>query len=418
MKKLLILLIFFVKIVISESLIIDFSDINPLTSAIFRGVEKAFEVNEQGLTAMDAGDFEAAESLFIQAAGMLPIYSDAKNNLGVLYFRTGRTADAKKLWREVVRVDPEYASAFMNLGLIAMNAGEIGEARNLAAAAYSISPYDSEIWSNFAFILLAAGDTAQAVKILERKVPAQSAILMLGEIYAVQGNYRKARSYLESLRISGRENRDYFETLAAVYNELKMYDRTENLFHEAQMHGDEISPSFWISYAWALFEQGKKDEAIDIFSRKSAENPEDENLKMTLVYLLINSGRFAEANEIQGTTTMSATDNLYNQALILHLAGDIDGAKALYRKLLGINRRHHRAWNNLGAIYGSRGEIASAISAYRRAARRRADIIDGYVNLANIYFLTGDRRRTNRWIRRGLRISPNNEALLYFRENM
>jgi len=296
MKKMLILLIFMAITAFSQKLTIDFSSIDPLTSAVFRGVEKAFEINEQGLAAMESGDFETAEALFREANEMLPIYSDAKNNLGVLFFRTGKIEEAETLWLEVLQKDPEYAPTLYNLALLALRRGNKNEAKKLATTAFSKSP--DEVWDGVAYILVSVGDTTQAIKILEKKVPAENALKMLGEIYAVKGNFAKAKGYLESLRINGSENRDFYETLAAVYNELGMFKKTEELFIEAENNGDKISQSFWISFAWAMFELGEKDRAIAIMQKQTDENPDDRNLKATLIFFLISNKKFSEAKII------------------------------------------------------------------------------------------------------------------------
>jgi len=55
MNKMFFLLFWTATTVFAGKLTIDFSRIDPLTSAIFRGVEKAFEVNERGKRACRNG---------------------------------------------------------------------------------------------------------------------------------------------------------------------------------------------------------------------------------------------------------------------------------------------------------------------------------------------------------------------------
>ena len=338
MKKIFIFLFLTAITAFSGKITIDFSSIDPLTSAVFRGVEKAFDINEKGLAAMERGDFEAAQAFFAEADEMLPINSDAKNNLGVLYLRTGRIAEAQELWRQVVRTDPEYAIAYINLGFAAISLGEPEEAKKFAAAALAQSPSEREIWSNAAFILFSAGDTTQAIKILEKKIPARTAVIMLAEIYAVQGDYEKAKSILHDFA-----------------------------------------------------------------------NPDEAEIAILLQEITL-----AE----DGADNLSPADSLYNLALNLHLAGKLDSAALLYRKLLAIDRRYYRAWNNLGAIYGGMGELRKAVRAYKKAASRRSDIADGYANLVNIYLATENERKAQRWLRRGLKSAPDDGNLLYFRGKM
>lgn len=455
MKKMIFLLLFTAITVFSQKLTIDFSHIDPLTSAVFKGVEKAFEINEKGLASMEIGDFEAAEIFFKEADEMIPIYSDAKNNLGVLYFRTERIEEAEELWEKVVEQDPEYAIAWYNLGLTAINFGEKdkaienfsraikeqsdfgrakvqlakiylldakpNEAKKLAAEAYAKTPDDSEIWPLYAYILVSVGDTTQAIKMLEKKVPSEIAVLMLGQIYAVKGEVGKAKTYLESLRVSGSENRDYYETLAAVYNELKMFKKTEELFIEAENLGDDISLSFWVTFAWAVFELGEADRAVAVMWQKSAENPDDKNLKATLIYFLISSNKFAEAKKVlddfgdiennnfhleylkgfaalnskqfteskkalEAALKISPNDNNAKGllAFVLMNLGDEKRAEKLWREAGKSDTQNNQSLINLGVLAEKRNQPDTALS-YFKQALKISENAGVRVSIGNIY---------------------------------
>ncbi|MCL2844341.1 MAG: tetratricopeptide repeat protein [Chitinivibrionia bacterium] len=296
----------------SGELHIDLNNLDPLTSAIFRGVEEAFNVNEKGLDALQSGDFEEAERLFIQAGTIIPIYSEARNNLGVVYFSTGREQEAARIWRNITMTDPDYPLAWFNLGLFNFRAGNTMEAERLFEIAYLTDPANEDIWEFYAYILVLNNQIEKAISILERKIPSQTALEMLEEIQTARAQ------------------------------------------------------------------------------------------------------EMATAEERRALTA----EELFNIALEYHLAGDLQTAVKLYEEVLAKDRRFHRAWNNLGAIFGSRGEIERAISAYKNATGRRSDTADGYVNLVNIYSATGDTRNARRWLRRGLRRAPQNEYLLIFQQQL
>jgi len=385
-KKVFSLFLLSFSLAFSGELHIDLSNLDPLTSAIFRGVEEAFNINEKGLDALQNNDLEEAERLFKQASTMIPIYSEARNNLGVLYFRTEREREAMRIWTNITMIDPDYFPAWFNLGLFNFRTGNAKEAEYFLETAYSKAPTNETVWSLYSYILSQNAQNKKAITILERKIPALSALKMLGEIHAVEGNFEQARSYLEQLRNIPNANRDFFETLAAVYNELGMYEETIQLFNEAQNRGDSISSEFEISYAWAN--------------------------------ACLKEGTCAQETSIDKGRGRSKIDSVFYLALDYHLSGNLQRASELYEEVLAIDRRYHRAWNNLGAIFGSKGEIKSAVSAYKNAVRGRSELADGYVNLVNIFSATNDARNARKWLRRGLRVAPDNEYLQLFKEQV
>ncbi|MDR0304536.1 MAG: tetratricopeptide repeat protein [Chitinispirillales bacterium] len=422
MKKVLFLSFLLSIAAFSENFTIDFTRIDPLASAVLRGVEEAFSINEKGLNALEKGDFEEAEECFLRAADMLPIYSDAKNNLGVLYYRTQREEEAQKIWKQVVQKDHEYATAWYNLGLYTVNSGDFAkageyflraakeqpdfwrakiqiarinlvnnkknEAKKLAAAAYAKAPNVEEIWSLYSYVLAQTGEAAKAIKILEKKVPSAAAVKMLGEIYAVSGDYVKAKTYFESLKINYSPLRDYYESLAAVYNELKMYKKTEELFKEAENMGDKISLSFWISYTWALHEQGQKDRAISILMQKSVQNPDDKDLKAKLIYVLINDKKFDDAKAVLDEMEKADDKNFSIQYLKGFAALNIsqyEESKKSLETALKISPNDNAAKGLLAFVLVNLGDTKTAEKLWRESVKSDTLNNQSFINLAVLY---------------------------------
>jgi|GEM_PF-2056547 len=444
MKKFLLFLFLPAVCTFSGNLTIDFTRMNPLASAIFKGVEEAFSVNEKGLNALESGDFETAEECFLKAADMLPIFSDAQNNLGVLYYRTQREEEAQKIWKQVVQKDPEYATAWYNLGLFTVNSGDFAkaeeyflraikeqpdfwrarmqiarinllnnkksEAKKLSAAAYAKASDIEEVWSLHSYILAQTGESAKAIKILERKVPNAVAVKMLGEIYAVSGDYAKAKTYLESLKANYSFSRDYYETLAAVYNELKMYRKTEELFKEAQNMDDKISLSFWISYAWALHEQGQKDRAVSILTQKSAQNPNDREVKAKLIYILINDKKFNEAKTILDEMEKADSKNFsiqYLKGFAALNASQFEESKKSLEQALKISPSDNAAKGLLAFVLVNLGDTKTAEKLWREGIKSDTLNNQSFINLAVLSEKKGQTDSALIYYRKALKIAEN-----------
>jgi len=115
---------------------------------------------------------------------------------------------------------------------------------------------------------------------------------------------------------------------------------------------------------------------------------------------------------------MDSLDALYNNAVMLQQNGSDTAAEEIYKKIVLLDKRHYRAWNNLGAIYGARGEIDQAIDCYKNAVSRRADIADGYANLVNIYLALEDLKKARKWLDKGFKHNPDSEVLKQMEEEL
>jgi tetratricopeptide (TPR) repeat protein len=103
-------------------------------------------------------------------------------------------------------------------------------------------------------------------------------------------------------------------------------------------------------------------------------------------------------------------DVWYNRAVDYHNAEKDTLAERLYRRVLGIDSTFSLAWNNLGAIYGARGQLDQAIEAYGRALENQT-APETFANLANIHMALEEFDKAQEVITRGLTSNPGNALL-------
>jgi tetratricopeptide (TPR) repeat protein len=75
----------------------------------------------------------------------------------------------------------------------------------------------------------------------------------------------------------------------------------------------------------------------------------------------------------------------YQEALSAQRKGDLNGAEALYRKVLLLAPEHVQAMNNLGVLYMGQKKRDRAISMFSRAIVLRKDYVDPYYNMACLF---------------------------------
>ncbi|MDO5576408.1 MAG: hypothetical protein Q4F84_04960, partial [Fibrobacter sp.] len=102
----------------------------------------------------------------------------------------------------------------------------------------------------------------------------------------------------------------------------------------------------------------------------------------------------------------------------LQNAGKDTAAEKMYRKILAKDSLYSLAWNNLGALYGVRGDIDNAEKSYTKAIEKRYDIPEAYANLVNLYIELEEFSKARKWIIKGMGHNPGSELLESLREKI
>jgi tetratricopeptide (TPR) repeat protein len=91
-----------------------------------------------------------------------------------------------------------------------------------------------------------------------------------------------------------------------------------------------------------------------------------------------------------GTPAASNAEEQLNEALTLHVEGDLDGAVDAYLAVLELDPQNKFAFYNLGLIDQTRGEVASAENRYRLTLNVDPEYQPALFNLAILRTAMGD----------------------------
>jgi Tfp pilus assembly protein PilF len=205
-------------------------------------------------------------------------------------------------------------------------------------------------------------------------------------------------------------DRGYYETLAAVYNELKMYKKTVDLFDYARNLGDKISVSFWISYIWALYEQGDKNKAVEILTQKSLQSPDDKELKAKLIYILINDGKFIEAKAVLDDMEKLSGENFsvqYLKGFAALNASQYEDSKKSLERALKLSPDNSAAKGLLAFVLVNLGDTKTARKLWSESAKSDAGNNQSLINLAVLSQNKGQNDSALIYYRRALKIAEN-----------
>lgn len=395
----------------------DLSSPDPLTAAITRGAEKAYEVNIQGLDALEAGDLTLAEQSFKSAMELIPLYSDAQNNLGVVYYRTNRVDSALAIWKSITVTDEEYHLSWYNLGLHAFDQKkfgraidllkkaektnkrfaatkflraqayyEMGDIKKVAALlkeAHTIDPKNSDILEYYAVFSFESGDTLLALSLLDGRTEMR-AISLKGEILAIQKRYTEALPLLEAVKEEDTTG-GVSEVLIDIYLDQGDLTKAMSEIKRVKKSLKNMPVSMWINAAFALSEQGKNREAIKWLNKGYLVEPDDDIL-YNLGQLHYRQGNYQKAIEFITKLPEAYRDgqSYFVLANAYWKIGDFRGAKeALYSALYYSSEAPYYVM--LGRVLLKEGEKEGARIQFQKALSIDSSLEDAKIELALLY---------------------------------
>ena len=95
---------------------------------------------EQALAALQAGRTPEAERGLLAVASREPALAGPHANLGILYARTNRAAQAIESLQRAIQLNPDRAAYYNELGLVYRHEGKFTEARDSYARALEADP--------------------------------------------------------------------------------------------------------------------------------------------------------------------------------------------------------------------------------------------------------------------------------------
>ena len=123
----------------------------------------------QALVALGAGRYPEAERELLAVASREPQLAGPRANLGILYARTGRSAQAFASLQQAIGLNPNRAAYYNELGMVSRREGRFDEARRYYAKALDLDPNYAYAHLNIGILYdLYLQDTAKAMQHYER----------------------------------------------------------------------------------------------------------------------------------------------------------------------------------------------------------------------------------------------------------
>jgi predicted O-linked N-acetylglucosamine transferase (SPINDLY family) len=269
----------------------------------------------------EAGQLDAADSLYRQILTHQPTHADSLHLRGVLVGQLGRYDEAVALIRRAIALQPAASQYHSNLGVLLGKLGRHDEAIAAHREAMSLYPDYPDFQNNLASALLESGRVEEAA--------AEYRALL-----AAHPDYAAGQDGLGSALMQ----------LSQVDEGIAAYERAVAL-----------RPDFAEAYSnlcYALRLRGRYAHAVAAGEKAVSLKPE-----------------FADAHNNLGTA--------------LHMDGQYDRAIQAYRKAVELRPDFVQAWYNLGGVLQTIHHLDEAVEAYQKALALKPDYAEVHGNIGN-----------------------------------
>jgi hypothetical protein len=125
------------------------SEIDSILSKYPEKTEKSEIWYTRGIILTMMGDKIRASESYTQAIRLNPHYTDALNNLAVIYYQSGQLDTALDLFLRVIETNPEYSLAYGNIGMIYHQKNNLQMAKKYYEHALKLNTDDAKIKGNY-----------------------------------------------------------------------------------------------------------------------------------------------------------------------------------------------------------------------------------------------------------------------------
>lgn len=268
-----------------------------ITILAFGQVPDAQEVFARASRALQAGDYETAESGFRKVLSIEPHNIGALSNLGVVYSRTHHLGRAIEVYRQALRESPKNSGVLLNLGLAYLKQDNYGRAMPFFRQLHILQPQNHQALNLLATCLVFGGQPWKAVSLLRpvsESNPDPATLYLLGLAYTRSGHLEEGKELFAKM-LAGDNTRVQADfLLGEAYYDAALFQKAAETFQEV-LHAD---PNF----AGAHRELGKvyvslrrNTEAEQELRLALQKDPEDASAAYFLGGLLVQTGRYSDA---------------------------------------------------------------------------------------------------------------------------
>lgn len=227
----------------------------------------------------------------------LPYYEEALENerdaetlfqYGFTAYQAGHHITAAEVFEELIELDPDYHSAYKLLAHSYEHEEEISRALEAAEKGVKHDPFNKELFLTAAKLSLKSSDEVTAEAYLRQAIAIDpdylEAALILNKILLRQEKPEECLDIISIVRESGEDDPQFLWDAAKAFELKESFSEAAEEYKKAYMVYNDHS-DFLEDYGNFLLEEGRHQEALEIYVKLSEKDPANEEWQMNIEHL-------------------------------------------------------------------------------------------------------------------------------------
>jgi len=235
-------------------------------------------VYQQAATALEQGNFSAAEQLLRPALREHPDDPHALGLMGVVLDAQKRYDEAEGFYERALKLDPHFTPLLNNLGNHYLEKGDIGRAEEAYLKVVSIDPSHPNANLHLAQMSVAAKKGDAALRYLGRLPATSQAVpgveLLRAQALDMAGQRAQAEALLRTIEGQAGGDPHIWFSLGMILVGWQRYDEGEKAFTRA-LNAAPSNPDILYNLGLAATRAGHLDRALEVFQTLLKQRPDD-----------------------------------------------------------------------------------------------------------------------------------------------
>ena len=323
--------------------------------------------------ALKAGDYAVAESGFRQVLRKNPSNLGALGNLGVVYSRTHRFAEAIAVYKQGLRASPRDQGILLNLGLAYLKQNDYSHAVPFFRRLHALNPQNGQATNLLATCLVFGGHPQAALDLLSplaEKASDPATLYLLGVAYVRTGREEAGKKVFDHFLSGADTHAQASFMLGEAYYDSKLFEQAVQSFQEV-LHTDPAFPGTHRELGKVYVSLRQNREAEKELRLAVDQDARDAVAVYFLGGLLVQTDRFADGvtylERARSLDPDSWATYLYLGKAKLRLQ-DSESAARYLRQAADMNPDEPTIFYLLASALHANGKDAEARSALRRVS--------------------------------------------------
>ncbi len=371
---------------------------------------------------LNSGAHSEAETLGLRALKLDAANADALQFMGLLRQTQGRDGEAEDFYRRSLAAVPDQPGIHFNLGMMFYRSGRFAEALAAFEKVLQLKPGDFDTLMMCGHARQAMGDFDLAETSFRQALDAQpnsiTARQYLGGLLADQGRGEEAEASLrEALALNPRDRRQIAalqQFLGVALKQQRRLKEALQLFDAAEAAQPD-NPAVDHCRGLTLQDMGDMEGAIRFYRRALQRNPLNMVAQQELNKLLYRLGRdseFLKSLDEASAKHPSSPSPALLKADFLFKTGKLAEAAVEFERAAKLMPHSWLPPDMLGVIYARQGEYDRALQMHERAVGLAPQNAQAWTNFAEDLLRAGDPERARDTAERALSLQPNQQMAI------